>query len=130
MLARLAKPDGGSARLLGVDVVGQAREVRRQVGPSGRFASVDSVRFLLPGILVHSVILITMHTGTTLRTDIEKGVLGRFGSLPIWRPSALAGMLLGEVPRTSAAVMGSACSSSRRSPSAATPSSSFPCRTS
>lgn len=57
------------------------------------------VQFLLPGILVQSVVMITMYTGTTLRTDLEKGVFDRFRSLPIWRPSPLVGMLLGDAVR-------------------------------
>lgn len=59
----------------------------------------DYIQFLLPGILVQGVIMITMYTGTTLRTDIEKGVFDRFRSLPIWRPSPLVGMLLGDAVR-------------------------------
>jgi ABC-2 type transport system permease protein len=59
----------------------------------------DYIQFLLPGILVQGVIMITMYTGVTLNTDIEKGVFDRFRSLPIWRPSALVGMLLGDAVR-------------------------------
>jgi ABC-2 type transport system permease protein len=59
----------------------------------------DYIQFLLPGIMVQGVIMITMYTGTTLRTDLEKGVFDRFRSLPIWRPSALVGMLLGDAVR-------------------------------
>ncbi|WP_291379191.1 ABC transporter permease [Demequina sp.] len=59
----------------------------------------DYVQFFLPGIMVQSLIMITMYTGHTLRTDIEKGVFDRFRSLPIWRPSALVGMLLGDTVR-------------------------------
>lgn len=62
-------------------------------------STVDYIQFLLPGIMVQGVIMITMYTGTTLRTDIEKGVFDRFRSLPIWRPSALVGMLLGDAVR-------------------------------
>lgn len=57
------------------------------------------IAFLAPGIMVQSVLMITMYTGTTLRTDIDKGVFDRFRSLPIWRPSALVGMLLGDAVR-------------------------------
>jgi ABC-2 type transport system permease protein len=53
----------------------------------------------LPGVLVMSVLMITMYTGTGLNTDITKGVFDRFRSLPIWRPSALVGMLLGDAIR-------------------------------
>ncbi len=59
----------------------------------------EYIQFFLPGIMVQSLIMITMYTGHTLRTDIEKGVFDRFRSLPIWRPSALVGMLLGDTMR-------------------------------
>ncbi|PJJ63417.1 ATP-binding cassette domain-containing protein [Compostimonas suwonensis] len=41
MLATLSRPDGGTARVLGRDVVAEANEVRRRVGLTGQFASVD-----------------------------------------------------------------------------------------
>ncbi|MDX2377225.1 ATP-binding cassette domain-containing protein [Microbacterium sp. LRZ72] len=41
MLATLLKPDGGTARVLGRDVVADATEVRRRVSLTGQFASVD-----------------------------------------------------------------------------------------
>lgn len=41
MLATLMKPDGGSAQVLGRDVVADATEVRRRVSLTGQFASVD-----------------------------------------------------------------------------------------
>jgi ABC-2 type transport system ATP-binding protein len=41
MLATLAKPDGGTASVLGRDVVTEANEVRRRVSLTGQFASVD-----------------------------------------------------------------------------------------
>ncbi|WP_062202685.1 ABC transporter permease [Demequina salsinemoris] len=59
----------------------------------------DYIAYLAPGVLVQSVLFITMYTGTTLRTDIDRGVFDRFRSLPIWRPSALVGMLLGDAVR-------------------------------
>jgi ABC-2 type transport system permease protein len=62
--------------------------------------SVDAyVQFFLPGILVQSILMITMYTGVALNTDIEKGVFDRIRSLPVWRPSALVGALLGDVVR-------------------------------
>ena len=57
------------------------------------------VQFFLPGILVQSILMITMYTGIALNTDIEKGVFDRIRSLPVWRPSALVGALLGDVVR-------------------------------
>jgi ABC-2 type transport system permease protein len=62
--------------------------------------SVDAyVQFFLPGILVSTVVMITMYTGVTINTDIEKGVFDRFRSLPVWRPAALMGALLGDAVR-------------------------------
>jgi ABC-2 type transport system permease protein len=62
--------------------------------------SVDRyLQFFLPGILVQSILMITMYTGVALNTDIEKGVFDRIRSLPVWRPSALVGALLGDVVR-------------------------------
>ena len=57
------------------------------------------LQFLLPGILVQTVVFITMYTGMGLNTDITKGVFDRFRSLPIWRPAALVGALLGDAAR-------------------------------
>jgi ABC-2 type transport system permease protein len=56
----------------------------------------EYLQFLLPGILVQTVVFITVYTGFTLNTDITKGVFDRFRSLPIWRPSVLVGALLGD----------------------------------
>lgn len=41
LLATLLKPTGGKARVLGLDVVEQAREVRQKVSLTGQYASVD-----------------------------------------------------------------------------------------
>jgi ABC-2 type transport system permease protein len=57
------------------------------------------LRFLLPGILVQTVLIITVYTGFTLNTDITKGVFDRFRSLPIWRPAPIVGALLGDTVR-------------------------------
>lgn len=57
------------------------------------------IQFLLPGILVQSIVFITVYTGVGLNTDIEKGLFDRFQSLPIWQPAPLVGALLGDVLR-------------------------------
>ncbi|MFF4060382.1 ABC transporter permease [Streptomyces sp. NPDC001668] len=59
----------------------------------------EYIQFLLPGILVMSVVMITMYTGVSVNTDIEKGVFDRFRSLPIWRPAVMVGYLLGDALR-------------------------------
>lgn len=57
------------------------------------------IQTLLPGILVMNVVMITMYTALTLNTDIQKGIFDRIRSLPLWRPAALAGALLGDAVR-------------------------------
>lgn len=59
----------------------------------------EYLQFLLPGILVQTTVFITMYTGLTLATDIDKGMFDRFRSLPIWQPSPLVGAMLGDVVR-------------------------------
>jgi ABC-2 type transport system permease protein len=55
--------------------------------------------YILPGILVMSVLFTTVYSGVALNTDITKGVVDRFRSLPIWRPAPLLGALLGDSVR-------------------------------
>ena len=59
----------------------------------------EYLQFVLPGILVMTVTLITIYTGLGVRYDIKKGVFNRFRSLPIWQPSFLVGALLGDTVR-------------------------------
>ncbi|OXM74954.1 ABC transporter permease [Amycolatopsis thermalba] len=66
-------------------------------------STTQYLQFLLPGILVMSVVMITMYTGLGVNIDIEKGVFDRFRTLPIWRPAALVGALLGDMARYSMA---------------------------
>jgi ABC-2 type transport system permease protein len=56
----------------------------------------EYLQYALPGILVQTVVFITMYTAMTINTDIEKGVFDRIRSLPVWRPSLLVGALLGD----------------------------------
>jgi len=55
--------------------------------------------YILPGILVMSVLFTTVYSGIALNTDLTKGVVDRFRSLPIWRPAPLVGALLGDSVR-------------------------------
>ncbi|GAA2014812.1 hypothetical protein GCM10009799_48840 [Nocardiopsis rhodophaea] len=66
----------------------------------------DYLQFFLPGVLVTTVLMITMYVGMGLSSDAEKGVFDRFRSLPMWRPSAIVGPLLADAVRyTSASIM-------------------------
>jgi ABC-2 type transport system permease protein len=55
--------------------------------------------YILPGILVMSVLFTTVYSGVALNTDLTKGVVERFRSLPIWRPAPLVGSVLGDSVR-------------------------------
>lgn len=59
----------------------------------------DYLQQLLPGTLVMSVLLVTVYTGLSLRNDIDAGILDRFRSLPVWRPAAILGAMLGDLVR-------------------------------
>jgi ABC-2 type transport system permease protein len=63
----------------------------------------EYIQFLLPGILVQTIIFITVYTGVGLNTDIQKGLYDRFRSLPIWQPSPIFGALAGDLFRYSVA---------------------------
>ena len=51
----------------------------------------DYLPFIVPGILVQTVITTSVVTGVQLREDMAKGVFDRFRSLPIARVAPLAG---------------------------------------
>ncbi|MBA2257189.1 MAG: ABC transporter permease [Thermoleophilaceae bacterium] len=55
--------------------------------------------YILPGILVMSVLFTTVYSGVALNTDLTKGVVDRFRSLPIWRPAPLVGSVVGDSVR-------------------------------
>ncbi|MFZ4453958.1 ABC transporter permease [Salibacterium aidingense] len=66
-------------------------------------STAEYLQFVLPGVLVLTVVMITMYTGVELNNDITKGVFDRFRTLPIWRPSVLVGALLVDLVRYTAA---------------------------
>jgi ABC-2 type transport system permease protein len=55
--------------------------------------------YILPGVLVMSVLFTTVYSGVALNTDLTKGVIDRFRSLPIAKPAPLVGALLGDTVR-------------------------------
>lgn len=59
------------------------------------------LQFLLPGILVQTVMFTTIYTGFTLNTDISKGVFDRFRSMPLWKPAPVVGAMVGDTVRYS-----------------------------
>jgi ABC-2 type transport system permease protein len=59
----------------------------------------DYLQYLLPGILVQTILFTTVYAGVTVNTDMTKGVVDRFRSMPVWRPAPLVGALFGDVVR-------------------------------
>ena len=57
------------------------------------------LQFLLPGVLVQSVLFTAVYSGVSLNTDVTKGVVDRFRSLPLWRPAPLVGAVVGDSVR-------------------------------
>ncbi|HEY1277982.1 MAG TPA: ABC transporter permease [Thermoleophilaceae bacterium] len=57
------------------------------------------LHYILPGLLVMSVLFNTVYSGVSINTDLTKGVVDRFRTLPIWGPAPLLGALLGDSVR-------------------------------
>jgi len=57
------------------------------------------LQYLIPGIVVQTLVFLTVYTGVGLNTDITKGLFDRFRSLPIWQPAPIVGALLGDLTR-------------------------------
>lgn len=63
----------------------------------------EYIQYVLPGILVQTIVFITVYTGVGINTDIQKGLYDRFKSLPIWQPAPVVGALVGDLFRYSVA---------------------------
>ena len=59
----------------------------------------DYLQFLLPGILVQTVVFNAVYSGMGLSTDLGKGLFDRFRSLPIWPLAPFAGLMVGDILR-------------------------------
>jgi ABC-2 type transport system permease protein/oleandomycin transport system permease protein len=62
-------------------------------------SSSQYINYLLPGILVQTVLFGAMMTGVSLANDLSKGMIDRFRSLPMSRLAVLAGRTLSEMIR-------------------------------
>jgi ABC-2 type transport system permease protein len=62
-------------------------------------STAEYLEYLLPGIMVMSVLFTTVYSGVALNTDVTKGVVDRFRSLPIPRFAPLVGSVLGDSVR-------------------------------
>jgi ABC-2 type transport system permease protein/oleandomycin transport system permease protein len=62
-------------------------------------SSGEYINYLLPGILVQTVLFGAMLTGVGLAEDVSKGMIDRFRSLPMARSAVLAGRTITEMVR-------------------------------
>lgn len=59
----------------------------------------DYLQFVLPALMVQTVLFVSIPIGVNLNTDIGKGVFDRFRSLPIPRSAPLIGAVMGDIVR-------------------------------
>lgn len=57
------------------------------------------LQFVLPGVLAQAVLFTTVYSGVTINTDMTKGVVDRFRTLPIWPAAPLVGATIGDMAR-------------------------------
>ena len=58
---------------------------------------LDYVDFLIPGIIVQSMVFGGFVTALGLAEDVKKGLIDRFRSLPMWSPAVVSGRILADV---------------------------------
>jgi ABC-2 type transport system permease protein/oleandomycin transport system permease protein len=58
---------------------------------------LDYVDFLMPGIIVQSMVFGGFVTALGLAEDLKKGLIDRFRSLPMWGPAVISGRILADV---------------------------------
>ncbi|MCC4909377.1 ATP-binding cassette domain-containing protein [Microbacterium sp. cx-59] len=76
MLATLLRPDGGSARIFGHDVVRDAQIVRQLIGVTGQFASVDETLSATENLVIFARLLGLSRSAARAKSD---DLLERFG---------------------------------------------------
>ncbi|KHL10373.1 oleandomycin transport system permease protein [Mumia flava] len=65
----------------------------------------DYLQFVLPGLMVQTVLLSTVSIGVNMNDDIKEGLFDRFRSLPIPRSAPLVGAVLAEGVRYSTSIV-------------------------
>ena len=71
----------------------------------GAVAGGDYIKFLLPGILLQTVLFGVIQTGVGLAEDMQKGIVDRFRSLPMSRVAHISGRIVADALRNIIVVM-------------------------
>jgi ABC-2 type transport system permease protein len=66
----------------------------------GSAVSGGYINYVLPGILVMAAASVAESTALGVNADMGEGIIARFRTMAIWRPSVLAGPVIGSVART------------------------------
>ncbi len=69
------------------------------IRPTGIYAKLPYVDFLMPGIFAQTIAFGSIQTGVGLAEDLGKGLIERFRSLPMARSAVLAGRTLADLAR-------------------------------
>jgi len=83
MLATLQRPDGGSARVFGRDVVADASDVRRLIGLTGQYASVDNALTAVENLTVFARLLGIRHPKRQVEELLERFELSSAARRPV-----------------------------------------------
>jgi ABC-2 type transport system permease protein len=59
----------------------------------------EYLQYILPGVFAQSVLFTSVYSGVALNTDMTKGVVDRFRTLPVWRAAPLLGAVAGDSVR-------------------------------
>ena len=74
-------------------------------GAIGAAAGVDYINFLLPGIMVQTILFGALQTGIGLSRDLNAGIIDRFRSLPMSRSAVLTGRTTADLIRNTSTAM-------------------------
>lgn len=74
-------------------------------GALGTTAGGDYINFLLPGIMVQTVLFGALQTGVGLSRDLNAGIIDRFRSLPMSRSAVLTGRTTADLIRNSSTAL-------------------------
>jgi oleandomycin transport system permease protein len=74
-------------------------------GAIRRNGGTNYTQYLLPGIMIQAISIVSVTTGISLNLDFSTGMMDRFRSLPIARMSVLIGRVAADVCRMAAALV-------------------------
>lgn len=75
------------------------------LGGASAGSTHDYLQYVLPGIMIQTVLFSTVSIGVNLNTDVKEGVFDRFRSLPIARSAPLIGAVIAEGLRYSLTIV-------------------------